>query len=77
MVKVTFAGIPATLQDYHWSCPELPNLERLLNAALPAGGPSPADPNPDLNAAKKAVAWLGGTITDPGPAPVFDPQAIY
>lgn len=77
MAKIEIAGFEATITNYKWTCPESPELEGLLNARLPSGGPSGSDPNPDRTAAMNAVKFLGGEVIDPGPDSAFDPQVIY
>ena len=65
MVTVQFGASIATIDGYKWRSANLP-LASLLNARLPLYGPSGADPNPDLTAARELAAELGGTIIDEG-----------
>ncbi len=58
---VRFGGIDATISGYVWSS-EDESLAGMLNAMLPAGGPSGADPNPDGTAAQEAVRILRGEL---------------
>lgn len=51
MITVNFGGATAQIEAYVWQSENKP-LERLLNAMLPAGGPSGSDPAPDWNAAR-------------------------
>ncbi len=65
----------ATIDGYRWTCEDT-TLERLLNLMLDPFGPSGADPNPDVTAARRAAVRLGGeVIREDGVAPL-PPGAI-
>lgn len=61
MVKVNIGGDIAEIKDYEWAG-DNDALVDLLNAMLDSGGPSGADPNPNLTAAQAAISRLGGEI---------------
>jgi len=67
--------IEATVDGYRWECKEH-WLKRVLNAMLDPHGPSGADPNPDLHAAREAVKVFGGQIVSYDETE-YDPGAIY
>ena len=57
----------ATVEDLVWTS-EYPDFTDMLNSMLSPNGPSGADRNPDLTAAQKAVAFLGGEVVRFDPA---------
>jgi hypothetical protein len=67
MITIQIAHHRASIEWYHWTS-DSPELAGLLNAMLPEGGPSGSEPDPDRNAARAAVALLGGALLDSGPA---------
>ena len=60
------AGQGVVIDGYRWAG-EDDALVGLLNAMLDPGGPSGADPNPDLHAAQAAVEALGGEVVSYDP----------
>jgi len=66
----------ATIDGYRWTGAD-PSLVELLNAMLDQYGPSGADPNPDLTAAKVAAEELGGEIIDAGEPPEYVEGRVY
>ena len=75
-VTMSVAGKEAVIDGYVWaSDDEL--LEQFLNSMLDPGGPSGADPNPDLNAAIDAAGKLGGKVIDRGLPVVFVEGRVY
>lgn len=75
-VTIEFEGVTATIDHFRWSCPEDPDLEGVLQALLPEGGPDPHNPYPDLSAATAASNWLGAEIVHADPPPE-EPSAEY
>jgi hypothetical protein len=51
----------ATIDGYEWSSDDK-TLEKLLNLMLDPFGPSGADPNPDVTAARRIAARVGGEV---------------
>jgi len=72
---VIIGGERATIDGYEWTS-DNQALEDLLNAMLDPLGPSGADPNPSLTAARSAVDRLSGEVVI-FDKPEFDPEAVY
>lgn len=66
MVKIETMKQIATINKYKWQSKN-EALTAMLNAYLPTNGPSGADPNPDLTAARNIVAIFGGEILHADP----------
>jgi hypothetical protein len=65
----------ATIDGYRWIC-EDKTLERLLNLMLDPFGPSGADPNPDVTAARRIAARVGGEVMRQDDVAPLPPGAI-
>lgn len=72
---VIIGGEKATIDGYEWTS-DNQALEDLLNAMLDPLGPSGADPNPSLTAARSAVDRFSGEVVI-FDKPEFDPEAVY
>jgi len=75
-VIIEFEGVRATIDGLEWVCEADRDLEAVLNALLPEGGPDVHDPHPDLSAATMACNWLGAAIVNADPPPA-EPSAEY
>ena len=72
---VRIGASEATIDGYVWTC-EDKTLERLLNLMLDPFGPSGADPNPDVTAAHRTAARLGGEVIRQDDVEPLPPGAI-
>lgn len=63
---IALGQLQATITDYHWTSAS-PEFSGLLNAMLDKTGPSGADPDPDLTAAKTAARQLHAHVIDHTP----------
>lgn len=77
MIEIKINGISAVVDHLQWVCPEMPQLEKLLNARIDPLGPSGADPYPDLTVAREVVEKFGGEITQQDPPQEVEEGRVY
>lgn len=65
----------AILIGWEWKSND-PALEELLNSMLDPDGPSPSDPQPQINEAHRVVGELGGFVEREVPF-VAEPGVVY
>ena len=58
---VEIGGSLATLSGWSWDSND-ESLARLLNSMLDQDGPSPSDPQPAINEARRVIGELGGRV---------------
>jgi hypothetical protein len=58
-----FDGL-AVIKDWHWTSIDNKNLEEMLNLQLPDGGPSPSQPQPEIEEAHRMAKMFDGEVID-------------
>lgn len=72
---VRIGDTEATIDGYRWTC-EDKTLEKSLNLMLDPFGPSEADPDPDVTAARRIAARVGGEVIRENDVAPLPPGAI-
>lgn len=68
-------GKVASIVDWRWESEDVA-LAKYLNSLLDPYGPSPSNPQPDINEAHRVVELFGGEVLKEVPS-ISEPDVVY